>query len=141
MKLGEQGSLNSCARFVVWPHTVAKRFDDVIGGYGDVRRIVFDHLRNHVEDAGHGAERRISFLEAANAVKVTKEVVGGRSESMNIFVSIYNTIPDLRFTICAGLRPPTSDLRPLISESADKHEGHDRDRALRSYHDDQLSLQ
>src|SRR5882762_5592736 len=80
MKLGEQGSLNSCARFVAWPQTVAKRFDDVIGGYGDVRRIVFDHLRNHVEDAGHGAERRISFLEAANAVKVTKEFVGAVDE-------------------------------------------------------------
>src|SRR5882724_6363148 len=80
MKLCEQHSFNSSARFVAGPEVVAKRFNDMIGGDAEVRRAVLDHLRDHVEHTGHGAERWISFLEAPDAVKVSKEFVGAVDE-------------------------------------------------------------
>src|SRR6266478_9396923 len=80
MKLGEQDPFNSGARLVTRPKAVAKRFDDVIGGNAEVRRAVFNHLGDSVEHAGHSPERRISFFEAANAVKMAKEFVGAVDE-------------------------------------------------------------
>src|SRR6185437_13459741 len=56
--------------------TVTKRFDDVIGRDTYVRCFVFEQLRHGRQHAGDRAERRISFLEATNAVEVSKQFVG-----------------------------------------------------------------
>src|SRR6266550_1277902 len=75
MELGEQNWLDACAGFVVWPETVTKRLDDMIGRHSDVRGAVLDHLRNGMKNSGDGAERRIGFLKAPDSVEVTKKFV------------------------------------------------------------------
>ena len=80
MKLCAQNALDAGAGFVARPQAVSKGFDYMIGRDTDMSRAVFDHLRDRVEHAGDSAERRIRFLEAPNAVEVTKEFVGAVDE-------------------------------------------------------------
>src|SRR5712691_1083752 len=75
MELCEQGRFDALTGLVLRPEIIAKRFDDVISRDSDVRRSVLDHLCNRMENAGHGAERGVGFLEAPDSVEVTKKLV------------------------------------------------------------------
>ena len=46
----------------------------------DVRGVVFDHLRDHIEYAGNCAKRRIRFVEATQTVEVAEQFVGAVDE-------------------------------------------------------------
>ena len=80
MELRAQNPLDAFAGLVLGPEIVAERFNDVIGRDSDVRRAVFEHLCHGMEHARHRAEWRIGFLEAPDAVEVTKQFVGAVNE-------------------------------------------------------------
>ena len=68
--------LDAFARLVAGPEGVAERFDDVVGGDADVRGAPLDHLQHGVQHADDRAVRRVlAFVEAAQAVEVTEQLV------------------------------------------------------------------
>jgi len=51
LELRQQVGFDAFGRFVAWPESVAKRFDDVIGRNGDVRGFVLEQTQHGSEDA------------------------------------------------------------------------------------------
>jgi hypothetical protein len=49
-ELCQQVGLDAFAGFVVWPQSIAKRFDNVIGRDGDVRGAALHHAQNREEN-------------------------------------------------------------------------------------------
>lgn len=81
MELSKQRGLDAFAGLVAGPQLVAERLDDMIGGDAQVRGAALDGLEHGVEDAEHGAERRIlALVEAAQAVEMTEELVSAVDE-------------------------------------------------------------
>ena len=77
LELREKRRIDTFARLIAAPKLVTKRFDDVIGGYAEVRRSFVDHLQYRVEHADDGAESAILPAgRATQSVKVTEEFVG-----------------------------------------------------------------
>jgi hypothetical protein len=74
--LSEERRLDAGAGLIAGPEIVAKRFDDVIRGYTDVKCPTLDHLQHGMQDADHGTERRILALgKAAKAVEMAEQLV------------------------------------------------------------------
>src|SRR5207237_5746864 len=59
VELREQGGVDALSRFVIGPEIVAKRLDDVVAGYAEMRGPLLDHLQYGMQHAAHGAARRI----------------------------------------------------------------------------------
>ena len=77
MELREQRGLDAGAGLVVRPKPIAKRLDHVVGGDAKVRVAVLDHLEDGLKYANNGAVRAVhAFVEPAQAVEVTEELVG-----------------------------------------------------------------
>ena len=55
-ELRQQVRLDAFAGFVTRPQSVAKRFDHVIGGDGDVRGAVLDHAHHGRQDPSNGGD-------------------------------------------------------------------------------------
>ena len=55
-KLRKQLAFNACAGLVTRPQSIAKRFDDVVGGNGDMRGPALDHAEHRRENAADGSD-------------------------------------------------------------------------------------
>ena len=81
MKLCQQCGLDAGAGLVIRPKPIAKRLDHVIGGDAEVRIAAFDHLEHALQHADDGAVGTVhAFVEPAQAVEVTEELVGAVDE-------------------------------------------------------------
>jgi len=60
----------------------------------DMRRFVLEQLHNSAQHAGHCTVRGIGFLEAPDAVEVTKEFVGAVDEMDNHLSTDYADYTD-----------------------------------------------
>src|SRR6476469_5289885 len=81
MELRAQCALDASAGLVARPKPIAKRLDHVVGGDAEVPLAALDHLEDGLQHADHGAVRAIhAFVEPAQAVEVTKDLVGTVNE-------------------------------------------------------------
>ena len=77
MELRAQCALDTGAGLVVRPKPIAKRLDHVVGGDAEVLLAALDHLEDGLQHADDGAVGAIhAFVEPAQAVEVTEELVG-----------------------------------------------------------------
>src|SRR4029450_9999364 len=77
MELREQRRLDAGASLVVRPKPIAKRLDHVVRGDAEVRVAILDHLEDGLQHADDGAVGAVhAFVEPAQAVEVTEELVG-----------------------------------------------------------------
>src|SRR5213076_1769680 len=81
MELREQRGLDADAGLVVRPKSIAKRVDHVVGGDAEVSVAALDHLEHGLQHADDSAVRAVhAFVEPAQAVEVTEELVGTVNE-------------------------------------------------------------
>ena len=92
MELREQRGLDAVAGLVVRPKPIAKRLDHVVGGDAEIRVAALDHLEHGLQHADDGAVRAVhAFVEPAQAVEVTEELVGAVDEVNDHFVQPNST--------------------------------------------------
>src|SRR5262245_31872842 len=80
MELRPERRIDAFAGLVVRPEIVAEGLDDVIGRHADVGRSALEHLRDRMQDAGHGSEGRVGVPEAPDSVELAEELVGAVDE-------------------------------------------------------------